>query len=167
MLAKSDPDSQQAGKYIIIGGLVLQLLSFGFFMVVSIIFHRRLLLKPTQRSDSGCIPWRRHMYVLYGTSILIMIRSIFRTVEYAQGDNGYLLRKEYWLYVFDATLMFLTIAMLNIIHPSEVKALLRGRKATRMLIRTQTLKAVTDSDHPLYQIEKTRKEPTDKRLNYV
>lgn len=35
------------------------------------------------------------------------------------GNDGYLLNNEIFLYVFDATLMFLAMAILNIVHPAE------------------------------------------------
>ena len=154
MLAKTDPDSKQAGKYIIIGGLALQLLFFGFFIIVAGIFHSRLLRNPTSRSVSDTVPWKKHMYILYDTSILIMIRSIFRTVEYVQGENGYLLRKELWLYIYDATLMFLVMTLMNVVHPSEVNALLKGRKAVKEVVRTETLMAITDPNHPMHLANK-------------
>lgn len=63
-----------------------------------------------------------------------MIRSVFRTVDYVQGDNGYLLRKELWL----------VMALLKVVHPSKVNGLLKGRRAARILVRMQTLEKVPD-----------------------
>lgn len=50
-----------------------------------------------------------------------MVRSIFRLAEYLQGNNGYLLHHEAFLYVFDALLMFITMVIFNIVHPQEVE----------------------------------------------
>lgn len=69
------------------------------------------------------------MYMLYATSGLILVRSAFRVVEYIMGNNGFLLRREVFLYVFDALLMFAVMALFNWIHPSEVVALYRRRLA--------------------------------------
>lgn len=75
-----------------------------------------------------------------------MIRSVFRTVEYAGGDNGYLLWNELWLYIFDAALMWCVMALLNVVHPSEVNALLKGGKGLKMLVKARTLgKVVPDN----------------------
>lgn len=49
-----------------------------------------------------------------------MMRSIFRVVEYLMGNNGFLLRHEYFLYSFDATLMFLVMVLFLWVHPSEL-----------------------------------------------
>ena len=67
------------------------------------------------------------MHTLYAASGLIMFRSIFRVVEYVQGNNGYLLRHEYFLYIFDAVLMLVVMVLFNFIHPSEVTDIYKRR----------------------------------------
>lgn len=74
------------------------------------------------------LPWERHIYTLYVASALIMIRSIFRVVEYLQGNNGYLLRREIFLFVFDALLMLTVMILFNFIHPAQVTDLYQQRK---------------------------------------
>lgn len=54
-----------------------------------------------------------------------MVRSVFRLVEYLQGNNGFLLHHEIFLYIFDAVLIFMAMAIFNIFHPSELTHLLR------------------------------------------
>lgn len=93
------------GEKIIITGLFCQIVVFGFFVVTSVVFHTRLLKNPTKRSAENKIPWRRYLYVLYTTSAIILVRSIFRVVEYIQGNDGYLISHEIYLYIFDAVLM--------------------------------------------------------------
>lgn len=66
------------------------------------------------------------MYTLYFVSLLIMIRSLIRVIEYIQGNAGYILSHEIFLYIFDGTLMFIAVAVFNVIHPSE---LIPGRKS--------------------------------------
>lgn len=66
------------------------------------------------------------MRALYLGSFMIMVRSVFRAVEYLQGFNGYLLRHEAYLYLFDALLMLLVMVLFNWIHPAEIAAILSG-----------------------------------------
>ena len=73
--------------------------------------------------DIEALPWRRHMYVLYVTSFLILVRSMFRLVEYVQGEDGYLLSREVFLYAFDAALMLVVMGLFNVVHPSQVTRL--------------------------------------------
>jgi hypothetical protein len=123
MLAKSSNPSQiKTGEGIITGGLVLQVLFFGFFIVLASIFHYRISLLPTSTSLSSPVPWKNHLTVLYMASTLILVRSLFRIVEYIMGNDGPLLRTEAYLYVFDGTLMFVTMGIFAIWHPSQIIA---------------------------------------------
>ena len=136
--------SMHTGEKLIVVGLALQLVFFGFFVVVAGLFHYRLVRdKPTRQLTLNCfkrrshtsepraltatppidistLPWKRHMFALYISSLLILVRSIFRIVEYVQGNNGYLLKHEVFLYVFDAVLMLAVMVLFNVVHPSEV-----------------------------------------------
>ncbi|KAF5561557.1 Rtm1p [Fusarium phyllophilum] len=107
-------DLYNLGEKIIIAGLFVQIVVFGFFVVTSILFHTRLLKSPTPESLRGDVPWARYLYVLYATSFLILVRSIFRVIEYLQGNKGYLISHEIFLYIFDAILMALVMVIFMI-----------------------------------------------------
>ena len=126
------------GEHIIIGGLFVQIIFFGFFAISAAIFQSRISQSPTARSkDLGQI-WQRHMNALYATSILILIRSIVRVVGYLQGYDGYLMRNEVFIYIFDALLMFITMMVLHNRHPSEINCLLgRSKRYSEKVIRTR------------------------------
>ncbi|KAK4038305.1 protein RTA1 [Parachaetomium inaequale] len=113
-------DEENMGKYIIIGGLAVQLVFFGLFILATVLFHVRITREPTTRSLSVTAPWRQFILVLYATNALIMIRSIFRTVEYAMGRDGPLMQKEVYLFAFDSALMFLVPAIFLYWHPSQI-----------------------------------------------
>lgn len=162
-MSGGDAKKLKIGENIVVGGLCLQILSFGLFTIVAIIFHRRILANPThvtmrtapvggekrtwnekllgstKRSQSSSpingssydqmpggasaghhVDWQKHLYALYVASMLILVRSVFRVIEYVMGNNGYLLKKELFLYIFDALLMFATMVWLNIVHPGEI-----------------------------------------------
>ncbi|KAF4946417.1 hypothetical protein FSARC_14204 [Fusarium sarcochroum] len=121
-------EALQNGAKVIIGGLFVQLIFFGIFIVIAVAFHRSIWNSPTGRSNSG-VPWKKHMIALYVGSMLIMVRSVFRAIEYLQGFDGYLLSHEAYLYIFDAVLMFLVMILFNWIHPSEVTQILNEREA--------------------------------------
>lgn len=101
----------ETGEKIIIAGLFVQIVIFGFFVVTSVLFHVRLIKNPTAIATSEAIPWTRYLTVLYVTSAIILVRSIFRVIEYLQGNAGYLISHEIFLYIFDALLMALTMAI--------------------------------------------------------
>ncbi|KAI3062776.1 hypothetical protein CBS147353_9353 [Aspergillus niger] len=136
IMASGTPSALSTGENIIIGGLVVQLIFFSLFVITSIKFHRGVSNTPSRRVLHSQAPWKRHMYALYGGSALIFVRSLFRLIEYAQGNDGYLVSHEVYLYIFDALLMVLVMALFAWVHPSEVHALLtpggRGRAAERV-----------------------------------
>ncbi|KAH7014748.1 RTA1 like protein-domain-containing protein [Ilyonectria destructans] len=109
------------GERAILIGLVVQVLLFGFFTCVALIFHRRMRQAPTTQSLSSTIPWEQTLIMLYAVSALIMIRSIFRVIEYAQGQTGYCLSHEWTLYIFDALPMFIVTILYGWRFPSELK----------------------------------------------
>lgn len=119
--------AMENGEKIVIGGLFVQIIFFGFFVVVSLLFHNRIHHGPTRASQllkstatSTRTSWEGLLYALYASSAAILVRSIFRVVEYLQGNSGYLLRNEIWLYLFDAVLMLAVMVVFNWMHPSEV-----------------------------------------------
>ncbi|KAH7128177.1 RTA1 like protein-domain-containing protein [Dendryphion nanum] len=82
--------------------------------------------------DASELPWKRHIVVLYVTSVLVLVRSVFRLVEYIQGKDGYLLSREVYLYACDAALMVVVLGLFNLVHPSQISELyerrVRGRE---------------------------------------
>jgi hypothetical protein len=140
-------EALHTGEKLIIAGLFTQLFFFALFVVVAGVFHYRLVNdKPLDKrigssqnihhrqisSTSSSspftsphellnnVPWKRHLYNLYITSGLIVVRSLFRVIEYLQGNAGYLLSHEVFLYIFDAALMLAAVLLFNWFHPSEV-----------------------------------------------
>ncbi|KAM0308759.1 hypothetical protein ACHAO8_009678 [Botrytis cinerea] len=111
--------SQSMGENIITGGLVVQVVFFAFFIVTAGIFHFRIT-KAQGGTHASAVPWQQYLLILYIASTFIMIRSLFRIVEYVQGTDGALLSTETYIYVFDATLMFLVMVIFNVRHPSAI-----------------------------------------------
>lgn len=130
-MAKGTLEDLKTGEHIVVGGLVVQILFFSVFVAAGTVFHYRMRTVPTSN-----IPWQAHMHVLYVSSALILIRSLFRLVEFAQGNDGYLVSHEVFLYIFDAILMFATMVTFAWKHPSEINALQRGRgsKAVKQFV---------------------------------
>lgn len=60
------------------------------------------------------------MHMLYGVSILIIIRSIFRIVEYLMGTTGYMLEHEWTLDVFDTVPMLIAAAVFWFRYPNNI-----------------------------------------------
>lgn len=105
---------------MIIVGLVVQVLFFGLFAVVAIIFHKRISTHPTPKSLRLSVPWKRFLFVLYAASGLILIRCLYRIIEYAQGSSGALQSREVYAYIFDGMLMLVMMPLFVIFHPHQI-----------------------------------------------
>ncbi|KAK0240529.1 RTA1 like protein-domain-containing protein [Armillaria nabsnona] len=116
MASANDNNMMKIGQVVIIVGLVAQIIWFGGFVFVAGVFHYRMRNVPTITEKTN---WRRFMFVLYAASNMILVRSVFRVIEFAQGNDGYFVRTEKWIYMFDALLMAQVIILFNVFHPSS------------------------------------------------
>ena len=129
-IMSSGASGMKTGEKIIIGGLFVQILFFGLFFVTAILFQLRG--KEYFTTLRSTVPWKKHLFSLYATSILILVRSVLRVIEYIQGNAGYLLRHEIFLYVFDAVLMFAVMFILNVSHPGDIALLLKDQRKEQL-----------------------------------
>ncbi|KAJ5488130.1 RTA-like protein [Penicillium expansum] len=136
-LMSSGGSMRETGSNITVGGLVVQLLFFGFFVIVTTVFHFRISRQPTSKSQSDRDHtrndgWKQRNWFtiligLYIVSFLILVRSIFRLVEYKEGYDGYTMTHEVFMYVFDAVLMFFAMSVMNAYHPAEILGMGKAR----------------------------------------
>jgi hypothetical protein len=126
-------DMFNLGEKIIVGGLIAQISIFGFFVATSAIFHRRISRRPTASSRRNIIPWRKDLLVLYTVSALILVRSVFRVVEYLQGNGGYLISHEIFLYIFDAVLMAAVMLIFLVHYVGHLDPIQRSKARREML----------------------------------
>ena len=126
-MASGTVSALSTGEHITVAGLCVQLLFFSIFVFVATIFHRRF--NASAASTTMKVPakemfrkrnWATVLYVLYATSALILVRSGFRVIEFAMGNDGELLSHNAYAYIFDSTLMFLAMVTLNLFHLSSV-----------------------------------------------
>ncbi|KAL9128335.1 MAG: hypothetical protein Q9217_002964 [Psora testacea] len=127
----SQGNNLKLGSNVTIAGLVLQLLFFGLFVLVAVAFDRQIHKHPTALSQSRTLPWHKHLITLYIASALIMIRNVVRLVEYVQGNDGYVMGHEVFLYIFDGLLMLAVMISFNFNHPSEVQTMLKGGRMVK------------------------------------
>ncbi|KAL5335531.1 RTA1 like protein [Aspergillus crustosus] len=128
IMASGTIESYTLGENITVGGLAIQLVFFSVFMLTCGIFHYRVKSNPTHKAtilqasmaDSKARSWETVLVGLYLASVLILLRSVFRMVEYIQGNRGYLISHEVFMYVFDAALMVLCMVVMNGCHPSVI-----------------------------------------------
>lgn len=119
MMAKTEAAMTSANN-IVVAGLLIQIAFFAFFILVAVLFNKRIQARPTSMSNTMAEPWLKLLYVLYISSVLVLIRYVYRVAEYVQGSTGALQQKEIWLYLFDALPMAVVALLFCAFHPSRV-----------------------------------------------
>ncbi|KAL3251327.1 hypothetical protein ABHI18_010696 [Aspergillus niger] len=104
-----------AGQKLTIFGLFVQLFFFGGFFTISVVFCRRMQQQKNVRMRD--VPYGALLYVLFGVSGLIIVRCLYRVVEFCQGNDGYLISHEVFMYLFDTLLMFVVQVVFHFYHP--------------------------------------------------
>ncbi|SCU86252.1 LADA_0D13344g1_1 [Lachancea dasiensis] len=127
---EASESSRDMGEKIIVGGLIIQIIFFGLFLVTEI----RYIYVMSRRVSMGK-RFKCANLVLLTASILIMIRSIVRTIEFAQGYDGYLISHEWTIFVFDAIPMSFVAVLFLATLPHSGLFRLEIKKAGRFLVK--------------------------------
>jgi len=109
LLSSTDPNQINAGLYALTGGLIVQAVSFGAYIWLAIYVHKRA-------SKIGG-RWHTLMIALYISAICILVRSIYRVIEFSQGFSSDIAHNEHLMYSLDSGFMFAAILVFNMIHP--------------------------------------------------
>ncbi|CAF3735783.1 unnamed protein product [Adineta steineri] len=118
LLNKNNPNSVNLGKNILLVGLIIQIGVFFFFTICAIHFH--VTVNKSGQHNGG--NWRQLIKALYVACVFVLLRSLFRVIEFSESVTGYLQTAEWTFYVFDALLIFLTTIIFTIYHPGKYLA---------------------------------------------
>ncbi|KAK9861805.1 hypothetical protein WJX84_011669, partial [Apatococcus fuscideae] len=106
----SSASTQNTGRIMLIVGLAA-------LVLVIIFFLGTLIFVSTSQTYRINVPALRPVYLgLYLTVGLLLIRNIFRLIEFSQGWYGYIAVHEVYFYVFDALLMFIWLCLVLPLH---------------------------------------------------
>ena len=113
------------GRSLIKAALIIQLCIMLSFVLLATYFHRNCYKANLLPKNLKAV-----LYTLYCSSILIGVRTIYRTVEYfsisqVRVQPGFdpmsispIIRYEWFFWVFEALLMVINSALLNVRHPA-------------------------------------------------
>ncbi|KAK4047055.1 hypothetical protein OIO90_006339 [Microbotryomycetes sp. JL221] len=104
-----------AAKAILIVGFLIQIIALGVFFFFAIIYQVR-----ARKAGEGEGRWTLCLYTLYAGCIFILIRGIFRTIEFGSGEGGgrgVLLEKEAWYYGLETLPIVLCVLLFIPSHP--------------------------------------------------
>lgn len=126
----SGAEGAKQGIFIVKIGLGIQLAAFGLFLLMVAVLHVRLNSGPTAVSQKPQVRWRKHIWALYAVSILIIARSLFRLIEFTQGSDSQILKTEWMIYAFDASLLLASTVYLAVVHPGRLFRYIRKADAS-------------------------------------
>ncbi|KAI0092851.1 RTA1 like protein-domain-containing protein [Irpex rosettiformis] len=124
---QTDIDKIRQGEHIVLVGLVLQLISFIFFTSMFLHFVYKIHKHEPQTwfmdSHKHGIPsydplvvpwyndWRAFVFAVGLSCVGVLIRSIYRTIEFASGSQGVLTTTEIYFWVLDFVPLILAIGV--------------------------------------------------------
>jgi hypothetical protein len=148
----SPPDEQMKAIHIYMGGIGLQEFFIVIFVVLCVLFQRKMHEMNQQGGIKAFFTsdWGMLLCTLYFSLAMISVRIFYRLIEFSSGtgqDNA-LVTHEIYFYVLEAAPMFLALLAFNIVHPgmimtgpgsempglfSLIKGKFRGRKGKQLL----------------------------------
>ncbi|GAA6056281.1 hypothetical protein JCM3770_006755 [Rhodotorula araucariae] len=105
-------------KAILLVGFIIQIIGLGLFAIFAVIYQIR-----AKRDGVPSGAWTRCLYTLYAGSICVLVRGIFRTIEFGTGrggkDKGYLLSVEGYFYGLEFGPILLAGIILTLSYPGR------------------------------------------------
>ncbi|KAI9736169.1 MAG: hypothetical protein M1834_001054 [Cirrosporium novae-zelandiae] len=118
MVASADTTTKaNKGKNVVLVGLGIQLVTFGFFVLASMRFAFVLRTKLNSLPLPTETNWRFLLTTVNAASATILIRSVYRFLEFVLGVHNTLSDNEVYFYCLDALLIFVVVAAFVCVHP--------------------------------------------------
>ncbi len=122
MPASGEAHLIELSRKIIFGGLLVQLVALAFFCYLAWhITHVVAREEPKMFAHDAGVNWKAHFRTIFATASLVLVRSLIRAVEYGQGEQGFIISHEVFIYLFDAAPMWLAMVAYLWIHPSRLR----------------------------------------------
>ncbi|CAI6092721.1 unnamed protein product [Clonostachys chloroleuca] len=115
----------EMGRNLGLAGVGVQLFGFGIFTVAAVRFHFTSRRFDGHHVSQNQTRWKisKHyeslLYVVNASCALILIRSVFRMVEFAPGTQEIIEKKEWYLYTFDVLPILIVCVLYNIWFPGD------------------------------------------------
>lgn len=120
--ASGDPQGIALGKTLIIGGLITQLATLCLFLILTLVSDWLAKNSKSQDYKVGSIADSapRYFQVTYWVAGAMLLRSLVRGIEYLQGDGGFIISHEAFVYVLDGLPMIFVAAVYFFVHPGKI-----------------------------------------------
>lgn len=101
-----------------VAGIAFQLATMTLFGLLVLDFFRRVLASGSQLKGYVTQPMRLVLVALVVSFVMIYIRSIYRTIELAQGWSGYLITHQGYFIGLDAAIMAIAVGIFVALDPA-------------------------------------------------
>jgi len=129
VVASANTESQaNNGKNIVLVGLAIQLVTFGFFVIASSRFSFLLRSKLRNEALPQDTNWPLFLIIINTSSLIILVRSISRFLQYALGVHNALSDSEAYFYCLDAAPIYLVVVAFICFYPGQYLPYIRLRR---------------------------------------
>lgn len=121
--SEADTDEEMnLGTHIMVGGIGFQLLTMTLFGGLFADFLWRVLGRGAGGDLRGQVTggMRRVLAALLVSFVMIYVRSVYRTIELAQGWRGFLITHEAYFIALDAAIMVVAVAVFVPVDPAVI-----------------------------------------------
>ncbi|OKL58806.1 hypothetical protein UA08_05739 [Talaromyces atroroseus] len=106
--ASGDASAIALSKKILLAGLIFQVICLAFFEVIAWVAQRRI--KNRGPPISGIVgKWQYYFLAVQVAILALIVRNLYRAIEFGTGEDGYVSKHEVFIYIFDAFLMLLSL----------------------------------------------------------
>lgn len=136
--SKEDLDTFNRGRDLALVGVIVQIAAFGLFTIAAIRFNftSKAFIKAASVSSAPAYnygndsfnmtmqdkprnsDWQHLLRAVNLATVMILIRSVFRLIEFTEGHGGYINNHEWPFYIFDSVPIFPCVALFVWWHPS-------------------------------------------------
>lgn len=107
-----------------LAGLSFQVFTLVLFIVLCAEYAYRVhtTTRPLESSHEGLRAskkFRGFLVALATATVLILIRSIYRVIEMAQGWEGELIKNQTLFFILEGVMVGLAVLVLNVFHPGQ------------------------------------------------
>ncbi|KAL6237722.1 hypothetical protein BDW75DRAFT_72029 [Aspergillus navahoensis] len=132
--SQDDIDTFNRGRDLALVGVIVQIVAFGLFTVAAIrlnftskkfimhtpepAYEERQKFSMAFQDKPRKSDWPHLLRAVNFSTVMILIRSIYRLLEFTEGHDGYINTHEWPFYIFDAVPIFPCVALFVWWHPS-------------------------------------------------
>ena len=116
-LYSGDNPNVSLAKAVLIVGFIVQLVSFAVFWTCAGVYHFR-----ARRAGEPTGDWTKCLFTLYLGVFFVMVRNIYRTIEFAtstSNNSGFLLTHEGIYYALEALPVLLCVLLFLAFNPGR------------------------------------------------